>query len=91
MLRTRIKDGSLLTSCNSTYLQYVLDSLLNMRLHTTDVRLVLNRGWQEFSSVPQNCSFVSIQTFKFDRAESCKKDCELAAPIRDKNPTYFVI
>ena len=90
MLRTRIKDGSLLTSCNPTYLQYVFDSLLNMQLHTTDVRLVLKRGWQEVSSAPQNCSFVSTQTFKFDCAESRKNVCELAALIRDKNPTYFV-
>ena len=90
MLRTRIKDGSLLTSCNPTYLQYVFDCLLNMQLHKSDIRIILNRGWQEVNSVPHNCSFLSTQTFKFDCAESRKNVCELAALIRDKNPTYFV-
>ena len=90
MLRTRIKDGSLLTSCNATYLQYVFDSLLNMELHKTDIRVILNRGWQEVNSAPRNCSYLSTPTFKFDYAESRKNVCELAALIRDKNPTYFV-
>ena len=90
MLRTRIKDGSLLTSCNPTYLQYVFDCLLNMQLHKSDIRIILNRGWQEVNSVPHKCSFLSTQTFKFDCAESRKNVCELAALIRDKNPTYFV-
>ena len=90
MLRTRIKDGSLLTSCNAAYLQYVFDCLLNTQLHKTDVRIVLNRGWQEVSSAPSNSRFVSTETFKFDCAESRKNVCELAALIREKNPTYFV-
>ena len=90
MLRTRIKDGSLLTSCNANCLQYVFDSLLNIELHKTDIRVILNRGWQEVNSAPRNCSYLSTPTFKFDCAESRKNVCELAALIRDKNPTYFV-
>ena len=61
-----------------------------MQLHKSYIRVILNRGWQEVNSAPRNCSFLSTQTFKFDCAESRKNVCELAALIRDKNPTYFV-
>ena len=90
MLRTRIIHGSFLTSCNAAYLQYVFDCLLNSQLHKTDVRIVLNRGLQEVSSPPNNSRFVSMDNFKFDCAESRKYVCELAAFIKEKNPTYFV-
>ena len=45
MLRTRITDGSLLTSSHASYLQFVFDCLLNLQLSKTDIRIVLNRGW----------------------------------------------
>ena len=90
MLRTRITDGSLLTSSHTSYLQFVFDCLLNLQLSKTDIRIVLNRGWQELGSAPTNYQYFSDETFKFDCAESRKNVCEVAALIRDKNPTYFV-
>ena len=90
MLRTRITDGSLLTSSHTSYLQFVFDCLLNLQLSKTDIRIVLNRGWQELGSTPTNYQYFSDETFKFDCAESRKNVCEVAALIRDKNPTYFV-
>ena len=90
MLRTRITDASLLTSSHASYLQFVFDCLLNLQLSKTDIRIVLNRGWQELGSAPTNYQYFSDETFKFDCAESRKNVCEVAALIRDKNPTYFV-
>ena len=90
MLRTRITDGSLLTSSHASYLQFVFDCLLNLQLSKTDIRIVLNRGWQELGSTPTNYQYYSAETFKFDCEESRKNVCEVAALIRDKNPTYFV-
>ena len=89
LLLTRIKDGSLLQSCSAPYLQFVFDTLLNIQLKSMDVRVVLNRGWQELGHGQCNSKYVGEHNFKFDCADSRKNVSELAALIRDVKPTYF--
>ena len=54
MLRTRLKNGSSLCASTFPYIQYVFDVLLNCHLPKSDVRLVLNRGWQELKKPPSS-------------------------------------
>ena len=90
MLKTRLKDGNLLTSTTPTYIQFVFDCFMNQQLCGQDVRVVLNRGWQELNKVPQHHPYVGSKSFKFDCAEGRKNGMEVAALLRDVRATYFL-
>ena len=89
MMRTRIKDSSLLTSSDPRYIQYAFDSVFNLQLRGKDSRIVLNRGWAHASE-----SNVASQQYKegsmfFDQSDSRKNVNELSSALKEEAATYF--
>ena len=89
MLRMRVTNGSLLCSSNVEYIQFVFDTILNTQLDRCDVRIVLNRGWQELKKRTPASRVVDSSVFRMDNAESRKNVCEVASYVRDHQPTWF--
>ena len=89
MLRMRVKNGSLICSSNVEYIQFVFDTILNSQLDRCDVRIVLNRGWQELKKPTPASRVVDSSVFRMDNAESRKNVCEVASYVRDHQPTWF--
>ena len=63
---------------------------MNSDLPKSDVRIVLNRGWQELKKAPSGSKIINSDVFRFDNAESRKNVCELAALVKENHPTYFL-
>ena len=89
MLVSRIKNGSSLCSSNIAYLQFVFDTILNLHLEQSDVRVVLNRGWQELKKPTSTSRVVDSNVFRMDNAESRKNVSEVAVFVKEYEPTWF--
>lgn len=89
MLRMRVKNGNLLCSSNVEYVQFVFDTILNTHLYRSDVRVVLNRGWQELKKPTTSTRVVDSNVFRMDNAESRKNVCEVACYVKEHQPTWF--
>ena len=89
MMRTRLKDSSLLTSSDPRYIQNAFDSVFNLQLRGKDSRVILNRGWAqacESNVASQNYNEGSLY---FDQADSRKDVNELSSAIKEEAATYF--
>ena len=89
MLKTRLKDSSLLTSSDPRYIQYAFDCIFNLQLRESDTRVVLSRGWSENAMRHKNIQVVREGGIFFDQDDSRKNVNELSAALRESPATFF--
>ena len=86
-IRSRLKNLSLLTSCDPRVIQFYFDCFLNFQVQRFDSRFVLNRGLEELGSL--NCER-SQAIERMNEEDSRKIVNELASAIRSEEPTFFL-
>ena len=86
-LRARLRNGSLVTSCDSRILSFYFDVYLNFKCIQRDVRFVMNRGLPDINDHPMSPHEPRL---KMDEQDSRRLVNELAAAFRDREADFLL-
>ena len=86
-LRARLRNGSLLTSCDPRVLSFYFDIFLNFKCIQRDVRFVMNRG---LTDINDHHMSPHEPRLKMDEQDSRRLVNELAAAFRDRDADFLL-